>query len=129
MEQRICMVRPRNTIHLVCWRLHSRDYPWGDLGNATVVDVGGGFGGFDIQLSHLYPDLKFVVQDRGPVIQQAARTVWAKEAPQALAKGRVSFVEHDFFEPNPVQGADIYWLRYIMQVTYTTTPTSLLSTN
>lgn len=73
-------------------------------------------GGFALQLSHLYPKLNFVIQDRGPVIQQAERTVWAKEAPEALSKGRVSFVEHDFFTPNPVTGAGVYWLRYIMQV-------------
>ena len=81
-----------------------------------MVDVGGGFGGFDVQLSHLYPELKFVVQDRGPVVHEAEKMVWVKEAPQALAEGRVSFVEHDFFEPNPVKGAEVYWLRYIMQV-------------
>jgi hypothetical protein len=32
----------------------------------------------------------------------------------ALREGRVTFVEHDFFKPNPVQDADVYWLRYIM---------------
>ncbi|KAL8723916.1 MAG: hypothetical protein Q9166_008221, partial [cf. Caloplaca sp. 2 TL-2023] len=83
---------------------HLYDYPWGDLGDAIVVDVGGGLGGFDIQLSHLYLDLKFVVQDRGPVVQQAETIFWAKEAPKALA---------DFFAANPVKGAKIYWLRYI----------------
>lgn len=91
-----------------------QDYPWGELGEATVVDVGGGLGGFDIQLSHLYPDLKFVVQDRGPVISQAEKTVWAAQAPEVLAEGRVRFMEHDFFQVNPVKGAEIYWLRYIM---------------
>ncbi|KAL8680153.1 MAG: hypothetical protein Q9186_003620 [Xanthomendoza sp. 1 TL-2023] len=95
---------------------HLYDFPWEDLGTATIVDVGGGLGGFDIQLSHLYPDLKFVVQDRGPVIKQAETVVWVKEAPQALAETRVSFMEHDFFEANPVKGAEVYWLRYIMQV-------------
>ena len=74
-------------------------------------------GGFDIQLSRLYPDLKFVVQDRGPVLEQGEHTVWPKENPQALADGRVTFMQHDFFDVNPVKDADVYWLRYIMSVT------------
>ena len=73
-------------------------------------------GGFTLQLSRLYPKLKFVVQDRGPVIEQGRSTVWPKENPAALADGRVEFMEHDFFEPQPVIGADVYWLRYIMYV-------------
>ncbi|KAL9038899.1 MAG: hypothetical protein Q9180_002852 [Flavoplaca navasiana] len=93
---------------------HPYDYPWSSLGEATVVDVGGGLGGFDIQLSRLYPKLKFVVQDRGPVLQRAQQTIWPKEAPAAFAEGRVQFVEHDFFNTNPVSGAEVYWLRYIL---------------
>ena len=75
-------------------------------------------GGFDIQLSRLYPKLKFVVQDRGPVLKQAESVVWPKENAAALAEGRVTFMEHDFFNPNPIQGADVYWLRYIMYVEF-----------
>ncbi|MCJ1432684.1 hypothetical protein MMC27_002041 [Xylographa pallens] len=93
---------------------HIYDYPWESLGEATIVDVGGGVGGFDLQLSKLYPKLKFVVQDRGPVLEQAEKEVWPKENPQALEAKRVSFMQHDFFNPNPVQNADVYWLRYIL---------------
>ncbi|RYC54807.1 hypothetical protein CHU98_g11403 [Xylaria longipes] len=50
---------------------HLYDFPWESLGPATIVDVGGGVGGFCLQLSHLYPDLKFVLQDRAPVLKQA----------------------------------------------------------
>ncbi|KAF2280130.1 O-methyltransferase A [Westerdykella ornata] len=91
-----------------------KDYPWDRLGSATVVDVGGGVGGFCLQLSHLYPDLKFVVQDRAPVLQQAETFVWPKENPTALSQGRVTFTPHDFFSDNPVKGAEVYWLRYII---------------
>ena len=125
------------------------DYPWSELGEATVVDIGGGVGksrsiltppcrnihlvdqfelgwpanrefvtcetgGFDIQLSKLYPNLSFVIQDRGPVLQQAEHNVWPKENPSALAEDRVKFMQHDFFQQNPVQGAAIYWLRNIL---------------
>ncbi|KAI1486903.1 hypothetical protein F5X96DRAFT_673201 [Biscogniauxia mediterranea] len=43
---------------------HVYDYPWADLGQATVVDVGGGVGGFSMQLCAVYPELHFVVQDQ-----------------------------------------------------------------
>ncbi|KAL9047473.1 MAG: hypothetical protein Q9206_006754, partial [Seirophora lacunosa] len=97
-------------------RLHNTlgvDYPWNSLGEATIVDVGGGVGGFDMQL-WLYPKLNFVIQDRGPVLQRAAQNTWPKEISAALTDGRVRFMEHDFFNPNPVHGAEVYWLRYIL---------------
>lgn len=93
---------------------HLYDFPWASLGSATVVDVGGGVGGFSLQLSRLYPDLNFVVQDRAPVLQQAEKEVWPKENPEALQAARVRFVPHNFFDANPVPNADVYWLRYIL---------------
>lgn len=93
---------------------HLFDYPWQDLGSgATVVDVGGGQGGFSMQLSRLYPGLVFVVQDSPSMIEQA-RAFWEKENPDAHAQGRVRLMPHDFFAKNPVEGADVYWLRYIL---------------
>ncbi|KAL6711557.1 hypothetical protein ACN47E_004491 [Coniothyrium glycines] len=93
---------------------HLYDYPWEKLGAATVVDVGGGVGGFSLQLSHLYPLLRFVVQDRAAVLEQAKSSVWPEGNPDAFNSGRVTFVPHDFFESNPFQHADVYWLRYIL---------------
>ncbi|KAI0465612.1 S-adenosyl-L-methionine-dependent methyltransferase [Xylaria cf. heliscus] len=93
---------------------HLYDFPWGSLGSATIVDVGGGVGGFCLQLSHLYPDLKFVVQDRAPVLTQAQSKIWPRENAEALRAGRVQFVPHDFFNTNPIIHADVYWLRYIL---------------
>ncbi|KAJ5118256.1 hypothetical protein N7448_009971 [Penicillium atrosanguineum] len=71
-------------------------------------------GGFCLQLSKIYPDLNFIVQDRAPALAQAQSTIWPVENPEALKTGRVKFLEHDFFNSNPVVGADIYWLRYIL---------------
>lgn len=65
-----------------------------------------------LDLARLYPDLHFIVQDRPALIEQA-KMVWATEYPEALAS-RVSLTPHDFFQVNPVKGADAYLLRYIM---------------
>lgn len=71
-------------------------------------------GGFAIQLSRLYPKLKFIIQDRGPVVEQGQKSIWPKESPTALAEGRVKFMAHDFLATNPVRGAEVYWIRYCM---------------
>lgn len=65
-------------------------------------------------MSKSYPELRFVVQDRGPVVKQGLEKVWPKENPDAVANGRVKFVEHSFFDKNPTEGADIYFLRYVL---------------
>ncbi|EAW24695.1 O-methyltransferase tpcA [Aspergillus fischeri NRRL 181] len=93
---------------------HVYDFPWASLGDALVVDVGGGVGGFPLQLSKVYPKLRFIVQDRGPVVKQGLEKVWPRENLEALHQGRVQFVEHSFFDTNPTEGADIYFLRYVL---------------
>ncbi|EPS43342.1 hypothetical protein H072_2599 [Dactylellina haptotyla CBS 200.50] len=93
---------------------HLYDFPWSSLGKATVVDVGGGMGGFCLGLSHLYPDLSFIVQDRRQVIRKGEGELWPQENPKALQQGRIKFLEHDFFNVNPVKDAEIYWMRYIL---------------
>lgn len=77
----------------------------------NIMDIAGGF---CIQLSHIYPQLRSIIQDRAPALEQAQAEIWPRENPSALKSGRVQFQPHDFFEPNPVQGADVYWLRYIL---------------
>ncbi|KAL4957580.1 S-adenosyl-L-methionine-dependent methyltransferase [Aspergillus filifer] len=94
--------------------VHAHDFPWADLGAALVVDVGGGVGGFVLQLLPVYPQLRFLVQDRAEVLRQAETEVCPAEAPKAVKDDRVQFMGHDFFQPNPVKSADIYWLRGVL---------------
>ncbi|KAK6532661.1 hypothetical protein TWF281_006840 [Arthrobotrys megalospora] len=73
-------------------RAHLYDFPWSSLGKATIVDVGGGMGGFCLGLSQLYPDLDFIIQDRSQVVSKGETELWPNENPAALQEGRVKFV-------------------------------------
>ena len=72
-------------------------------------------GGVSLDLARMYPSLKFVIQDRAPILEKA-RGIWGAQNPQALEEKRVEFQPHNFFKQNPRKGADIYFLRYIMYV-------------
>ncbi|OTA59190.1 S-adenosyl-L-methionine-dependent methyltransferase [Hypoxylon sp. EC38] len=83
------------------------NFPWGDIKNGTVVDVGGSQGFVSIAIARKYPSLSFVVQDVEPVIVAAE-----KDVPVDLAD-RIKFMTHDFLTEQPVLGADVYFFRWI----------------
>jgi chemotaxis methyl-accepting protein methylase len=61
-----------------------------------------------IALAQGHPNLtKLVVQDYKHTVEQGAAQV-----PPQLS-GRVVFMPHNFFEPQPVAGADVYIMRHI----------------
>lgn len=82
-------------------------YDWASAGKATVVDVGGSAGHDAILLARKYPDLKLIVQDM-PMV----RPVFEADLPGDV-RDRVSFVEHDIYQPQPTQ-ADIYMVKLIL---------------
>lgn len=76
---------------------------------ATVVDVGGGDGTFARALAGRYPSLNtIIIQDSPDVVVRAKGLI-----PVELST-RVKVQAHDFFTPQPVQGADVYFLRKIL---------------
>ncbi|KAG6335262.1 hypothetical protein ID866_3818 [Astraeus odoratus] len=87
------------------------NYPWNDVN--SVCDIGSSIGTFSIPLAKTYPHLKIINQDLGDVVTKA-RDVWQKEAPEALADGRIDFVALNFLEEAPVAGQDVYYLRQII---------------
>lgn len=84
------------------------NFSWGDLGKGVVVDVGGSQGFASFAIGRKFPSLSFVVQDLEPVVAAARQ-----DLPADLA-GRVDFMAHDFFSEQPVQGADVYFFRWIL---------------
>jgi hypothetical protein len=99
-------------------------YDWGAVGSsggsasdddtaaAVVVDVGGSRGDFAFALVEKYPSLRVVVQDVPDVVEQG-RAVLADRA-NAGCSNNVEFQAHDFFGPQPIQGADVYFLRMVL---------------
>ncbi|KAL9608656.1 MAG: hypothetical protein Q9167_006523 [Letrouitia subvulpina] len=83
-------------------------FPWGSEGELTVVDVGGGLGHVSRALMDHNPNVKCIVQDSPNIIIQGQDTL-----PEEL-RGRISFQEHDFFNEQPVKGADVYLLRLVL---------------
>ncbi|KAI0190623.1 putative O-methyltransferase [Xylaria flabelliformis] len=85
-------------------------FPWGGLGKQTIVDVGGGSGHIAIFLANEFPDLNFIVQDINPRM--------LSEGPKRLdyppVADRVSFMCHDFFQPQPVAIAGLFFLRQVV---------------
>ncbi|KAI9695582.1 MAG: hypothetical protein M1820_008507 [Bogoriella megaspora] len=75
---------------------------------ATIVDIGGGYGQTSCAIAKEFPKLKFVVQDLPDVIAEGKAT-----CPPDL-QDRVAFQEHDFFEPQPIHDADIYMFKAII---------------
>jgi hypothetical protein len=83
-------------------------YDWASLGSAYIVNVGGSRGQAAIELAKNFGDIKLLVQDTAKIIQGAASGV-----PEDL-KGRIEFMEHEFFEPQTVK-ADVYFFRMVFR--------------
>jgi hypothetical protein len=79
-------------------------YDWAKHSEGTVIDVGGSHGNIAFPIAQRFPKMKVIVQDRPEVIATAPVGRWLN----------VTFETHDFFATQPHQGADVYFLRYIL---------------
>ncbi|KAI0403138.1 S-adenosyl-L-methionine-dependent methyltransferase [Xylaria palmicola] len=88
-------------------------FRWRDLPDGgTVVDVGGSTGTSAVALAKTFPHLSFVVQDLPPNPENG-RKVASESLPPDIAS-RLTFLAHDFTDPQPIKGADAYLLRMIL---------------
>jgi len=89
-------------------------FNWNALGKDDVVaDVGGGVGTVSLAIAKACPNVRFVVQDRAPVLEQG-KQLWNTELPEAIKSGRVKLEAHDFFTPQPVKNASVFLLKHIL---------------
>jgi 6-hydroxytryprostatin B O-methyltransferase len=88
-------------------------FDWAALGEATVVDIAGSMGACSVQIASANPKLKLIVQDLPNVIERA-QDPQQSVVPEEL-RSRVSFMVQDFFQPQAVNGADVYFQRMSFQ--------------
>ncbi|KAE8373993.1 S-adenosyl-L-methionine-dependent methyltransferase [Aspergillus bertholletiae] len=86
---------------------------WAGLGRACVVDVGGSTGHTSVALARRFPDLHFAVEDLSEVVAGGPGYLSSLDDAEDL-KSRISYRAHSFFDPQPVQDADVYMLRMIL---------------
>ena len=79
-------------------------YPWGAIGEGTVVDVGGSHGTRGIAIAERFPSLNCIVLDLPEVVADGPAKI------RSDLRSRVIFAAHDFFtEPHRVaKNADVY---------------------
>ncbi|KAI0898721.1 S-adenosyl-L-methionine-dependent methyltransferase [Annulohypoxylon nitens] len=75
-------------------------FSWGEL-KGTIVDVGGGSGHISISLARVFPHLNFVVQDGSTNMLAEGRALLTDDV-----KGRITFAQQNFFEPQPPRQDD-----------------------
>ncbi|KAG6354068.1 hypothetical protein INS49_005039 [Diaporthe citri] len=92
-----------------------RAFPWGAVlpPDATVVDVGGSRGHFARDLVEMNPSFRVVVQDLPRVVEGLAEEFAGGSGGEG-GGGNVTYQAHDFFDAQPVAGADVYFLRHVM---------------
>ncbi|RDA83747.1 hypothetical protein CP532_4991 [Ophiocordyceps camponoti-leonardi (nom. inval.)] len=76
----------------------------------VFVDVGGSHGFVCVELARRWKGMTFVVQDLTQTVDSAPVPIC--EDPSVAA--RIRLQEHDFFEEQPVKGADVYYYRWIL---------------
>lgn len=82
------------------------NFDFGSIGRGTIVDVGGSHGQVSIAIAEKFPDVTCIVQDLDGTISGLC-------VPDSLSH-RVHGMPHDFMTPQPIRGADVYLLRWIL---------------
>ncbi|KAJ4298676.1 hypothetical protein N0V88_003707 [Collariella sp. IMI 366227] len=92
------------------WFVDGCDLQEVDEKEGVFVDVGGSHGFMCVELARKWRRMRFVVQDLPRTVETAPRPVCEDEQ----VAGRIELRAHDFFTEQVVQGADVYYFRWIM---------------
>ncbi|KAF7341723.1 hypothetical protein MSAN_02070800 [Mycena sanguinolenta] len=113
------MQRPENRLRMQReiseYRSHGiQGFDWNGLeADSVLVDVGGGLGHTALTIAQKNPSLRVVVQDLEHQVDEA-KVHWKKNFPSHVESQMVEFQAYDFFNPQPVQNAAVFMLRYIV---------------
>ncbi|KAJ3565432.1 hypothetical protein NP233_g7635 [Leucocoprinus birnbaumii] len=89
-------------------------YEWERLGSDdVVVDVGGSVGALTFAIAKKFPGPRFVLQDLPTVINRA-KMFWRENSPETVSSGRLTLQVHNFFDPQPVKGAAVYFMANVL---------------
>ncbi|KAL8780234.1 MAG: hypothetical protein Q9213_006556 [Squamulea squamosa] len=80
-------------------------FDWSAI-KGTVVDCGGGNGHISKSLARLHPNLTFIVQD-----SNADMLAEGRDSLHDDLRGRVTYLQHSFFEPQPTKDAAAFLIR------------------
>ncbi|KAI0040625.1 S-adenosyl-L-methionine-dependent methyltransferase [Auriscalpium vulgare] len=90
-------------------------FDWRSLkDDSVVVDVGGSLGTVTLKIAKAFPHLKYVVEDLEPVVTGPAQKFWEAQAPELLASSRVTLQVQNFFEPQAIKQAAVYFMRFVL---------------
>ena len=84
-------------------------FDWASLGEATVVDVAGNVGACSVKIAEANPQLRMIVQDLPEIVKRAEEPT-TSIVPEDM-RGRFTFMVQDFFQPQAVTNADVYFQR------------------
>ncbi|KAI1388680.1 O-methyltransferase [Hypoxylon trugodes] len=88
-----------------------RKYPWAKF-QGTILDVGGGSGHVSMDLATEFPNLNFIVEDVPHMIAEGQHQLTTQPTRKWL-EPRIQFLQHDFFQLQPVRDVAAVFLRWI----------------
>lgn len=89
------------------------NFDWVALGEANVVDVGGGMGRASIALAKAFSKLKFTVQGFQKVVETGERAFLEEAKMYEGLKERITFMAHNAFDHQPLKAARVYLFRSV----------------